>query len=86
MNDEQWAMNGEQRVMHRREEVAFPVLEGIVCCQDLVLDVDRITEAEFVGYLREGEKLGAQLIPFGRKVLRQGIRLKTSLLIVHCSS
>ena len=79
-------MNGEQRVMHKREEVAFPVLEEIVCCQDLVLDDGPITEAECVGHLREGEELGTQLIAFGRKVLKQGIRLKTSLFIVHRSS
>jgi four helix bundle protein len=50
-------------------------LEEVVCCLDLVLDDHRITEAEFEGYLREAEELGAQLIAFGRKVRKQGIRL-----------
>ena len=42
---------------------------------DLALDDGHITEAAFEGYLREAEGLGAQLIAFGRKVLKQGIRL-----------
>ena len=46
-----------------------------MCCLDLVLDDGRIAEAEFEGYLREAEGLGAQLIAFGRKVRKQGIRL-----------
>ena len=50
-------------------------LEEVVCCLDLVLDDGYIAEAEFEGYLREAEELGAQLIAFGRKVRRQGIRL-----------
>ena len=50
-------------------------LEEVVCCLDLALDDGRITETEFVGYLREAEELGAQLIAFGRKVRKQGIRL-----------
>ena len=32
-------------------------------------------ESEFEEYLREAEGLGAQLIAFGRKVRKQGIRL-----------
>jgi four helix bundle protein len=50
-------------------------LEEVVCCLDLVLDDGHITEAGFEGYLRELEKLGAQLIAFGRKVREQRIRL-----------
>jgi len=50
-------------------------LEEVLCCLDLVLDDGHITEAEFEGYLREAEELGAQLIAFGRKVRKQGIRL-----------
>lgn len=50
-------------------------LEEVVCCLDLVLDDGHITETEFEGYLREAEELGAQLIAFGRKVRKQGIRL-----------
>jgi len=50
-------------------------LEEVVCCLDLILDDGHISEVEFVEYLREGEELGAQLIAFGRKVRKQGIRL-----------
>jgi four helix bundle protein len=50
-------------------------LEEVVCCLDLVLDDGNITEMEFEGFLREAEELGAQLIAFGKKVRRQGIRL-----------
>jgi len=50
-------------------------LEEVVCCLDLVLDDGHITEMEFEGYIREAEELGAQLIAFGRKVRKQGIRL-----------
>ena len=50
-------------------------LEEVVCCLDLVLDDCYITETEFEAYLREAEGLGAQLIAFGKKVRKQGIRL-----------
>ncbi len=50
-------------------------LEEVVCCLDLILDDGHITEPEFEGYLREAEELGAQLIAFGKKVRKQGIRL-----------
>jgi four helix bundle protein len=50
-------------------------LEEVVCCLDLILDDGHITEAEFEGYLREAEDLGSQLIAFGKKVRKQGIRL-----------
>jgi four helix bundle protein len=50
-------------------------LEEVVCCLDLVLDDGHITGADFEGYLREAEELGAQLIAFGKKVRKQGIRL-----------
>jgi four helix bundle protein len=50
-------------------------LEEVVCCLDLVLDDGHITETEFEGYLREAEDLGSQLIAFGKKVRKQGIRL-----------
>jgi four helix bundle protein len=50
-------------------------LEEVVCCLDLVLDDGHITRTELEGYLREAEELGAQLIAFGRKVRKQGIRL-----------
>jgi len=39
------------------------------------VDNGHITEPEFEGYLREAEELGAQLIAFGRKVRKQGVRL-----------
>jgi len=42
---------------------------------DLILDDGHIKEVEFERYLREAEELGAQLISFGRKVRKQGIRL-----------
>lgn len=50
-------------------------LEEVVCCLDLILDDGHITETEFDGYLREAEVLGSQLIAFGKKVRKQGIRL-----------
>ena len=50
-------------------------LEEVVCCLDLVLDDGHITELEFEEYLREAEELGAQLVAFGKKVRRQGVRL-----------
>ena len=50
-------------------------LEEVVCCLDLVLDDGHITDREFEGHLREAEELGAQLIAFGKKVRKQGIRL-----------
>lgn len=50
-------------------------LEEVICCLDLVLDDGHITETEFNVYLREAEELGSQLIAFGRKVRKQGIRL-----------
>lgn len=46
-----------------------------MCCLDLVLDDGHITETEYEAYLREAEELGAQLIAFGKKVRKQGIRL-----------
>src|SRR4030043_984122 len=49
-------------------------LEEGVCCLDLILDDGHITETEFDGYLREAEELGAQLIAFGKKVRKKGIR------------
>jgi hypothetical protein len=42
---------------------------------DLILDDGHIAEAEFEEYLREAEDLGSQLIAFGKKVRKQGIRL-----------
>jgi len=50
-------------------------LEEVVCCLDLILDDGYITEDVFERYLKEAEGLGAQLIAFGRKVRKQGIRL-----------
>jgi four helix bundle protein len=50
-------------------------LEEVVCCLNLILDDGHITDKEFEEYLREAEELGAQLIAFGRKVRKQGIRL-----------
>ena len=50
-------------------------LEEVVCCLDLILDDGHITEMEFEGYLREAGELGAQLIAFGKKVRKQGVRL-----------
>ena len=50
-------------------------LEEVVCCLDLVLDDGHIADSEFEEYLREAEALGAQLIAFGKKVRKQGIRL-----------
>ena len=50
-------------------------LEEVVCCLDLILEDGHITAMEFEGYLREAEDLGSQLIAFGKKVRKQGIRL-----------
>ena len=50
-------------------------LEEVVCCLDLILDDGHITEVDFEGYLREAENLGSQLIAFGKKVRKQGVRL-----------
>ncbi len=50
-------------------------LEEAVCCVDLVLNDGHITDAEYSGYLKEAESLGAQLIAFGKKVRREGVRL-----------
>ena len=50
-------------------------LEEVVCCLDLILDDGHITDLEFEAYLKEAEVLGAQLIPFGKKVRNEGIRL-----------
>ena len=50
-------------------------LEEVVCCLDLVLDDCYITGTEFEAYLSDAEGLGAQLIAFGKKVRKQGIRL-----------
>jgi four helix bundle protein len=41
-------------------------LEEVVCCMDLILD-GHITEDEFVEYLKEAARLGAQLIALERK-------------------
>ena len=50
-------------------------LEEVVCCLDLILDDGYIPKGAFEGYLKEAEGVGAQLIAFGRKVRKQGIRL-----------
>lgn len=50
-------------------------LEEVVSCLDLILDDGYITEDVFERYLKGAEGLGAQLIAFGRKVRKQGIRL-----------
>ncbi len=50
-------------------------LEEVVCCMDLILEDGHITEDEFAEYLKEAERLGAQLIAFGKKVRREGVRL-----------
>ena len=50
-------------------------LEEVVCCLDLILDDGHIREVEFERYLREAEELGAQLIAFGKKVRKEGVRL-----------
>lgn len=50
-------------------------LEEVVCCLDLILDDGHITQDEFIEYLREAERLGAQLIAFGKKVRKTGTRL-----------
>lgn len=50
-------------------------LEEVVCCMDLILEDGHITEDEFAEYLKEAERLGAQLIAFGKKVRSEGTRL-----------
>ncbi len=50
-------------------------LEEVVCCLDLILDDGYIKVDEFNEYLKEAETLGAQLIAFGKKVRKDGIRL-----------
>jgi four helix bundle protein len=50
-------------------------LEEVVCCLDLILEDGHISKDEFEGYLKEAEELGAQLIAFGKKVRKDGIRL-----------
>ena len=50
-------------------------LEEVVCCLDLALDDGYITDLEFEKYLTEAKELGAQLIAFGKKVRKEGIRL-----------
>ena len=50
-------------------------LEEVVCCLDLILDDGHISEVEFQAYIKEAEELGAQLIAFGKKVRKEGIRL-----------
>jgi hypothetical protein len=42
---------------------------------DLILEDGHITEGEFVEYLKEAERLGAQLIAFGKSVRTEGTRL-----------
>jgi hypothetical protein len=39
------------------------------------LEDGHITEDEFIEYLKEAERLGAQLIAFGKKVRKKGTRL-----------
>ena len=50
-------------------------LEEVVCCLDLILEDGHILKHDFEGYLKEAEELGAQLIAFGKKVRKDGIRL-----------
>ena len=50
-------------------------LEEVVCCLDLILDDGHISKVEFEGFFKEGEELGSQLIAFGKKVRKQGVRL-----------
>jgi four helix bundle protein len=50
-------------------------LEEVVCCLDLILEDGHILKDEFERYLKEAEELGAQLIAFGKKVRKDGIRL-----------
>ncbi len=50
-------------------------LEEVVCCLDLILEDGHISKDEFEGCLKEAEELGAQLIAFGKKVRKDGIRL-----------
>jgi len=49
-------------------------LEEVVCCLDLIQDDGHISAAEFQRHMNEAEELGAQLIAFGKKVRKQGIR------------
>lgn len=49
-------------------------LEEVICCLDLILDDGHVSAAEFQAYMSEAEELGAQLIAFGKKVRREGIR------------
>jgi four helix bundle protein len=50
-------------------------LEEVVCCLDLISEDGHITEHEFAEHLKEAERLGAQLIAFGKKVRSEGARL-----------
>jgi len=50
-------------------------LEEVVGCLDLALEDGYITDSEFEEYLREAQGLGAQLVAFGKKARRQGVRL-----------
>ena len=50
-------------------------LEEVVCCMDLILDDGHMTEREFAEHLKEAERLGAQLIAFGKRVRAEGTRL-----------
>ena len=50
-------------------------LEEVVCSLDLILEDGHISEDEFEEYLKEAERLGAQLIGFGKKVRSEGTRL-----------
>ena len=50
-------------------------LQEVVSCMDLILEDGHITEDEFADYLKEAERLGAQLIAFGKSVRAEGTRL-----------
>ena len=50
-------------------------MEEIVCCLDLIWEDELITKEEFENYFKEAERLGAQLIAFGKKVRSEGTRL-----------
>jgi four helix bundle protein len=50
-------------------------LEEVVCCLDLILEDGHISKDDFEECLKEAEELGAQLIAFGKKVRKDGIRL-----------
>jgi four helix bundle protein len=50
-------------------------LEEVVCSLDLISEDGHISEDEFEEYLKEAERLGAQLIGFGKKVRSEGTRL-----------